>query len=176
VINTDEKTSIQARNRSGLHTAANLGRCQRIEFEYGRAEALAYLAAWDVRGAKVFGLCEKTTGIEPYRRLVDLVMQQGLYCSANRVFWIADNGSSHRGQTSIDRMVKWYPNAIQIHTPVNASWLNQIETYFSIDQLKVLTPNDFNDMKNSRTTFAGLPGSLRKNRQAVQVEIHKDRS
>jgi hypothetical protein len=30
-----------------------------------------------------------------------------------------------------------------LHTPVHASWLNQVEVYFSIIQRKVLTPNDF---------------------------------
>ena len=69
VISSDEKTSIQARNRDGLHTAPGPGQCQRIEFEYQRAGALAYIAAWDVRRAKVFGLCEKSTGIEVYLHL-----------------------------------------------------------------------------------------------------------
>jgi hypothetical protein len=147
VISADEKTSIQARSRNGLHTATVPGRCQRIEFEYKRTGALAYMAAWDVRRAKVFGLCAKSTGIEVYHRLVDLVMQQEPYRSASRVFWVTDNGSSHRGQTSIDRLSKWYPNAIQVHTPVHASWLNQIEIYFSVLQRKVLTPNDFPDLK-----------------------------
>jgi len=146
VISADEKTSIQARNRNGLYTVPKPGRCRRIEHEYERAGSLAYLAAWDVQQAKVFGLCEKKTGIEPFHRLVDLVMQQDPYRSARRVFWITDNGSSHRGQTSIDRLFKWYPNAIQIHTPVHASWLNQIEIYFSVVQRKVLTPNDFLDL------------------------------
>jgi hypothetical protein len=147
VISADEKTSIQARNRNGLHTAPASGRCQRIEFEYRRAGALAYIAAWDVQRAKIFGLCAESTGIEVYHRLVDLVMQQEPYRSANRVYWITDNGSSHRGQTSVDRLAKWYPNAIQIHTPVHASWLNQIEIYFSILQRKLLTPNNFNDLE-----------------------------
>ena len=147
VISADEKTSIQARNRNALHTAPTSGRCQRIEFEYQRAGALAYIAAWDVRRARIFGLCAESTGIEVYHRLVDLVMQQEPYCSAHRVFWITDNGSSHRGQTSIDRLAKWYPNAIQVHTPVHASWLNQIEIYFSILQRKLLTPNDFVDLE-----------------------------
>lgn len=143
VISADEKTSIQARNRKGLSTVPKPGRCRRIEHEYERAGSLAYLAAWDVQQAKVFGFCDKTTGIEPFHRLVDLVMQQEPYHSARRVFWITDNGSSHRGQTSIDRLSQWYPNAIQVHTPVHASWLNQIEIYFSVLQRKVLTPNDF---------------------------------
>lgn len=147
VISADEKTSIQARNRLGLHTAPTPNQPQRIEFEYKRAGASAYMAAWDVRRAKVFGLCGKTTGIEVYHQLVDLVMQQEPYRSANRVFWVTDNGSSHRGQTSINRLAKWYPNAIQVHTPVHASWLNQIEIYFSVIQRKVLTPNDFPDLK-----------------------------
>jgi hypothetical protein len=146
VISADEKTSIQARNRNGLHTAAGPRQAQRIEFEYQRAGALAYIAAWDVRRAKLFGLCAKSTGIEAYHQLVDLVMQQQPYRSANRVFWVTDNGSSHRGQTSVDRLAKWYPNAIQVHTPVHASWLNQIEIYFSVVQRKVLTPNDFPDL------------------------------
>ena len=94
----------------------------------------------------MFGVCVPTTGIEPYRRLVDLVMGQEPYRSARRVFWIGDNGSSHRGEASQRRMAKWYGNAIQVHTPVHASWLNQIEIYFSVVQRKVLTPNEFPDL------------------------------
>jgi hypothetical protein len=74
-------------------------------------------------------------------------MKQQPYCTARRVFWITDNGSSHRGQASIDRLSSWYPNAIQVHTPVHASWLNQIEIFFSILQRKVLTPNDFESLE-----------------------------
>jgi len=146
VVSADEKTSIQARQRFHCGAPPTPGRLRRVEFEYKRAGALAYLAAWDVRRAKVFGLCEKTTGIDAYRRLVDLVMQQEPYRSARRVFWITDNGSSHRGERSAKRLAKWYPNAIQVHTPIHASWLNQIEIYFSVVQRKVLTPNDFLDL------------------------------
>lgn len=147
VICADEKTSIQARRRLTPGTPTQAGRTRRVEFEYERQGALAYLAAWDVRRAKVMGYCAPTTGIEAHHGLVNLVMQQEPYCSARRVFWITDNGSSHRGQTSVERLKQWYPGAIQIHTPVHASWLNQIEIYFSIVQRKVLTPNEFNDLK-----------------------------
>ena len=147
VISADEKTSIQARKRVAPTTPPGPGRPGRVEHEYERRGALAYVAAWDVRRAKVFGLCENSTGIEPFHRLVDLVMKQEPYCSARRVFWIADNGSSHRGQTSIDRLHRWYPNAILVHTPIHASWLNQVEIYFSVLQRKLLTPNDFADLQ-----------------------------
>jgi hypothetical protein len=146
VISADEKTSIQARNRNSRHLPPIAGLCQRVEFEYERKGAIAYMAAWDVHRAKVFGICTNSTGIESYHRLVDLVMHREPYRSADRVFWITDNGSSHRGQTSVERLTQWYPNAIQVHTPVHASWLNQIEIYFSVIQRKVLSPNDFPDL------------------------------
>jgi len=146
VISADEKTSIQARRRIAPGTPPAPGKTRRVEFEYERKGALAYMAAWDVRRAKVFGQCESTTGIESYHRLVDLVMGQEPYRSARRVFWVTDNGSSHRGEKAVRRLAEWYPNAVQVFTPVHASWLNQVEIYFSIVQRKVLTPNDFADL------------------------------
>jgi hypothetical protein len=65
---------------------------------------LAYLAAWDVHHAKLFGRCEAKNGIEPFARLVDEVMSVEPYASADRVFWIVDNGSSHRGERSVKRL------------------------------------------------------------------------
>lgn len=146
VLSSDEKTSLQARIRCHHSLPVQSGQPQRVESEYVRGGALQYLAAWDVHRAKVFGRCEPKTGIAPFGRLVDDVMQQEPYASANRVFWIVDNGSSHRGQTSCDRLSQAYPNATLIHTPVHASWLNQIEIYFSIVQRKVLVPNDFQSL------------------------------
>jgi DDE superfamily endonuclease len=67
------------------------------------------------------------------------------YTSAKTVFWVVDNGSSH-GQRSITRMHDAWPNARLIHLPIHASWLNQIEIYFSILQRKALTPNAFADL------------------------------
>jgi hypothetical protein len=62
------------------------------------------------------------------------------YASAERVFWIVGNGSSHRGQALVDRLQGAWSNLTLIHLPIHASWLNQIEIYFSIGQRKVLTP------------------------------------
>jgi hypothetical protein len=49
----------------------------------------------------LFGRCEEKTGIEPFGRLVEQVMTTEPYTSAQRVFWIVDNGSSHAGKTSV---------------------------------------------------------------------------
>ena len=73
-------------------------------------------------------------------------MRQEPYRSAPRVFWIMDNGSSHRGQACIKRLQRRSPTLIPVHTPVQASWLNQTEVYFAIVQRKVLTPNDFQSL------------------------------
>jgi transposase len=70
-------------------------------------------------------------------------MAQEPYRSARRVFWITDNGSAHRGARGDARLQARWPQLIPVHTPRHASWLNQIEIYFSIVQRKVLTPNDF---------------------------------
>src|ERR1700757_4500003 len=100
-------------------------------------------AAWDVHRARIFGRCEVKSGIAPVNRLVDEVMGQEPYKSARRVFWIMDNCSAHRGQKAAHRLRDRWPNLILIHTPLHASWLNQVEIYFSIVQRKVLKPNDF---------------------------------
>src|SRR6266545_1724419 len=93
--------------------------------------------------AKVFGCCDPTTGIAPFDGLVQQVMSQEPYRQAKRVFWIVDNGSSHRGKAACQRLQQRYSNLVLVHLPVHASWLNQVEIYFSVVQRKVLTPNDF---------------------------------
>ncbi|WP_329169943.1 transposase [Streptomyces decoyicus] len=147
---SDEKTSIQARCRCHPTLAPGLARAMRVNHEYGRGGPMAYLAAYDVHRAKVFGRCEATTGIAPFMALVEQVMTTELYASARRVFWIFDNGFSHRGKKAIDRLTKAFLNAVMVHTPVHASWTNQIEIFFSIVQRKVVSPNDFADLTQVR--------------------------
>ncbi len=148
IISADEKTSIQARIRCHPSLPPAPERARRIEHEYARGGALQYLAAWDVRRGHIMGRCESSTGIEPFGRLVEQVMEREPYKGAERVFWVVDNGSSHRGQAAVRRLATAYANLIVVHTPVHASWLNQVEIYFSIVQRKVLTPNDFASLED----------------------------
>lgn len=142
VLSADEKTSIQARIRKRPTRPPMPGKLMKVEHEYERGGACVYLAAWDVHRAKIFGRCERRSGIEPFDRLIDQVMGQPPYQTARRVFWIIDNGSSHRGSPFIERLKAKWPNAVAVHLPIHASWLNQIEIYFAIVQKKLLTPND----------------------------------
>lgn len=156
VLSADEKTRIQARARKHPTLPPKPGSPMKVEHEYKRCGAWAYIAALDVHRAKLFGRCEKKTGIVPFDRLVAQVMKQPPYRDARRVFWIVDNGSSHRGQRSIDRLKKKYPRLEIVHGPVHASWLNQIEIYFSILQRKVLTPNDFASLQVAKERILGF--------------------
>ena len=156
VISTDEKTSIQARQRTHGPLPTAPRQAMRVEHEYARRGAWAYLAAWDVRRAKIHGLCERKTGIAPFGRLLRHVMTQEPYRSARRVFWIMDNGSSHRGQACITRITEQWPTIVPVHTPVHASWLNQVEIYFSILQRKALTPNDFPSLEALEKRLQGF--------------------
>jgi hypothetical protein len=154
ILSADEKTSLQARIRCHPSLPPAPGRPAYIENEYERGGALQYLAAWDVRRGYVMGRCEPTTGIAPFGRLVDQVLAEEPYRSGERLFWIVDNGSSHRGAAAIQRLSQVDSRIILVHTPVHASWLNQVEIYFSIIQRKVLTPNDFVDLEAIRLRLA----------------------
>jgi hypothetical protein len=154
VLSADEKTSIQARIRRHASLPAAPRRPPRTEFEYTRGGALQYLAAWDVHRAKVFGRCWPKTGIEPFGRLVAQVMTTEPYASARRVYWVTDNGSSHRGQAAARRLQDAWPALRLVHLPIHASWLNQAGVYFSVIQRKLLTPNDFGSLAEAE---AGLP-------------------
>ena len=147
---------IQARCRCHPTLPPGKARAMRIEHDYNCGGALAYLAAWDVHRGQVIGRCEHTTGIAPFSRLVEQVMTSEPDASANRVFWIVDNGSSHRGAASIKRMARAWPNAHLIHLPTHASWLDQAEIYFSILQRKALTPNDFISLNQIRQRLAAF--------------------
>lgn len=152
VICADEKPSIQARARIHQTLSPSAGsRGQRVEHTYQRRGALTYLAALDIgrrerRRPRVFGRSEPRGGIASFDRLVWQVMTKEPYASAQRVFWIVDNGSAHRGQRSVDRLEHRWPNLTLVHLPLHASWLNQIEIFFSIVQRKLLTPNDYENL------------------------------
>ena len=114
----------------------------RVEHEYDRA-------------GQVAAACPPATGIAPFMALMGQVMSQQPYASAPRVFVIVDNGSDHRGKKAAARLRSAHPNAIMIHTPVHASWLNQVEIFFSIIQKKVISPNNFPSLeKLSQTLLA----------------------
>ena len=153
ILSFDAKPSIQARGRIHYTLPAAPGRPARVEHEYVRHGALALLAGLDIHTGQVFASTPQTTGIVPFMDLAGQVMARPEYKDAPRVFVIVDNGSDHRGKAAIDRLRKAHPNAVMIHTPVHASWLNQVEIFFSVIQKKVVSPNDFPSLKKLSETL-----------------------
>lgn len=144
VLSADEKTiQVLARCHPSLPTIP--GHEQRVEFEYERLGTVAYHAVWDVFRGRVSGRVAPNTCIATFNQLVDLVMAQAPYRTAERVFWIVDSGGAHHRNTFPARLRGMYANAVAVSLPVHSSWLNQVEIYFSIVQRKVLTPLDVND-------------------------------
>jgi hypothetical protein len=153
ILSFDAKPSIQARGRIHQPLPAAPGKPARVEHEYVRHGALALLAGRDVHTGKVFASTPQTTGIAPFTDLVGHVMTRPEYKDAPRVFIIVDNGSDHRGRKAAARLRRAHPNAVMIHTPVHASWLNQIEVFFSVNQKKVISPNDFPSLEQLSETL-----------------------
>jgi hypothetical protein len=153
ILSFDAKPSIQARSRVRATLPAAPGRPMRVEHEYVRHGALALLAGLDVRTGRVFASTPKTTGIAAFMGLAGQVMARPEYRDAPRVFVIEGNGSDHRGQAAVDRLREAHPNAVMIHTPVHASWLNQVEIFFSVIQKKALSPNDFPSLERLSETL-----------------------
>ncbi len=158
VISADEKSQLQALHRRHPGQPPAAGRTRRVEFEYRRGGTLAYFAAYDVHRAQVIGTIAPKTGIEPFTDLVANVMTTEPSASARRVFWVVDNGSSHNGQRSIDRMQDAWATTTLVHLPVHASWLNQVEIYFSILQRKAISPGDFADLNDLATRILAFQG------------------
>ena len=158
ILSFDAKPQINARRRLHPTMPAAPGRPVRYEHEYRRQGSLALLAGLDVHTGQVFASTPLTTGITPFMDLAGQVMTRPEYKNAPRVFAIVDNGSDHRGQAAVDRLARAHPNAIMIHTPVHASWLNQIEIFFSVIQKKVVTPNDFASLEELSATLLAFTG------------------
>lgn len=142
VLCADEKTGIQVLSRPHPTEAPGPGKQMRVEFEYRRHGTIGYTGAVDVRSGRAFGACPSRNTRITFRRFVKTVMAREPYASARRVFWIVDNGSAHHPTTFGPWLSRACPNAVAVHTPVHASWLNQEEIFLSILDRKALTPRD----------------------------------
>ena len=147
VLSFDQKTSIQARARIHASVSARSAHPQWVEHEYARQGALNLLACWDVQRAQVWGRCYARKRRAEVEAFVNELFAREPYASAKVIHFILDNGSSQHPNTFPTWMQQQHPKVRLHYLPTHASWLNQIELYFSIVQRKVLTPNDFRDLE-----------------------------
>lgn len=174
VISADEKSGLQVLARQHPTWPPIPGQPGRYEFEYERQGTIAYLAALDVFSGRVFGRVDDTVGIVPFGKLVDLVMGQAPYSAADRVFWIVDGGPSHHPNTSPARLQATYANITVVHLPTHASWLNQIEIYFSILTRKALTPMDLPYKQAVKERILGFQGRYNENAKPFRWNFTRD--
>jgi hypothetical protein len=146
----DEKTSIQAREGEQPPRPAKRGSGQLRESRYHRRGARHLFAGLSVADGQVYGLCRVRKGFADFQAfLQQVIVPEALRRGVHDVNLILDNGTTHAPK----QLEGWLreqeqANADQLHfhvywLPPNASWLDQLEIWFSILQRKVLQPNHF---------------------------------
>ncbi|MGQ0678175.1 MAG: IS630 family transposase [Actinomycetota bacterium] len=140
VLSVDEKTAIAARSPSHPGLPIAPGKPERKEFEYRRHGTACLMAALDVHSGEVFAAeAERndSAGFIDFLEQIDRQVDQGI-----DVHLIMDNGSSHISKTT----TAWFeahPRFLVHHTPKHASWLNQVELFFSILTRRLLKRGEF---------------------------------
>jgi len=154
IICGDEKTALTAWSRH--RQAPGPGRSLRVEHEYERNGTCTYQAALFARTGEVHGHCVNRNTRANFEILVEEVMNKPICADANRVFWVLDNGSAHHPNTFTWWLKKHYDNVAVLHLPTRASWLNQIELYFSIVTPKALTGSSFESVAELMDQLTGF--------------------
>lgn len=150
VVCVDEKTSIQARAAEQAPRASCPGHCQRQSPRYTRGGARHLIAGLSVADGLVFGQCRTRKRFSDFQsfitsELVPAAQQRGVHTVA----LLLDNGTTHapkqlEGWLAQQSAKKRWGVSFQVYwLPKNASWLDQIEIWFSILQRKLLEPNHF---------------------------------
>jgi transposase len=142
---TDEKTSIQARQRVTATKAATLGKGMQVADRYKRMGALQLFCALGVASGLTFAQTRTTKKFVDFKAFLQAFFQSALCAGIKVLNLILDNGPTHapkqRGtwlaslELSFEVRLYWLPKY--------ASWLDQVEIIFSKVQRDLLTPNDF---------------------------------
>jgi hypothetical protein len=150
VVCVDEKTSIQARQAEQAPRPASGRHCARQSPRYKRHGARHLIAALSVADGQVVGQSSKRKRFVDFQTFITTVLvpearRRGVHTLA----LIVDNGTTHAPK----QLEGWLREQAAAHDwglmfqvawlPPNASWLDQIEIWFSILQRKLLQPNHF---------------------------------
>lgn len=146
----DEKTSIQAREGEEALRPAKEGSPQLQESRYQRRGARHLFAGLSVADGKVSGTCRTRKRFVDFQAfLQEVIIPEALRRQKPTVYLILDNGTTHAPK-QLERWLQQLPVVQEgkltfqvFWLPPNASWLDQIEIWFSILQRKRLQPNHF---------------------------------
>jgi transposase len=140
VWSVDEKSGMQAKSRVNPTKPAVPGVPTRREFEYRRHGTAVLFAALDVHDGSVAGWVTDSTRSENFVEFLgDLVAQTpaglDLHC-------IVDNLKTHSTEL-VEQFLEAHPHVHLHYTPTHASWLNQVELFFSILERRLLRRGEF---------------------------------
>ncbi len=139
IICLDEKTGIQALERRYADIPMRPGQPVRREFEYIRHGTLCWMGAFDVRRGRPFGFASRDHNSDTFVDLLDLA---DLCYPTGRGHFVMDNLSAH-DTPDVNEWLDEHPRWTRHFTPKHASWLNQIECWFSILQRRVIARGSF---------------------------------
>lgn len=139
IVCLDEKTGIQALERRYPDLPMTAGQPVRREFEYVRHGTVCWMGGFDVRSGRPFGFASSDHNSDTFIELLDLT---DLVYPPGRGHIIMDNLSAH-DTPDVNEWFDEHPRWTRHFTPTHASWLNQIECWFSILQRRVLTRGSF---------------------------------
>lgn len=146
----DEKTSIQARQGEQPPRPAQTGKPQLQEARYHRRGFRHLFAGLSVADGKVYGTCRQRKCFVDFQAFVqEQIVPEALRRQVQTVIFILDNGTTHAPK-QLEGWLHEQEQACQgqlhfqvLWLPANASWLDQLEIWFSLLQRKHLQPNHF---------------------------------
>lgn len=151
LLSIDEKTSMQALERVRPEIPASKGRSRRVDFGYKRHGVVNLLAAFVIGTGQVHAQCieknDSTTFIRFIRTLMKLFPKGKLYL-------VLDNGTTHRSKQTTAFFAK-HPRLVPVFTPTHASWLNQVEIFFSLLSRQALKNVSFKSRQALRERILG---------------------
>jgi transposase len=148
VFCVDEKSAIQALDRLDPVLPLSPGRAQSHGFEYFRHGTLSLYAALETQSGEILGKTAKRhTSSEFVNFLEEIVNSQPV---GKAIHVIADNLSAHKTKL-VDAFLEARPNVRIHYTPTYASWLNQVENWFSKIQRHVITRGVFGSLTDLRS-------------------------
>ncbi len=150
LVCVDEKTSIQAREAEQAPRPAIPTQVAHQSPRYHRRGMRHLIAGLSVADGLVYGHCTTRKRFVDFRTfLQEIILPEALRRKVQTVILILDNGPTHAPK----QLARWLEEQalalqgqlnIQVAwLPINASWLDQIEIWFSILQRKLLQPNHF---------------------------------
>lgn len=133
------------------------------------------LATYDVHQARMFGRCSPETSIVPFMDLIERIMTQARYASAQRVLWVVDNGSSHRGEAAAGRLTARFPDAVMVRTPRTRPGSTKSRCSPSCSAREAVTPHAFTGLDQVEDRLIAFERRYNETGPALQMEVHPRR-